>query len=319
VTDSARPILLIDAYNLFTRHFCANPTLNKNGQPIGGAVGFLRGLKKITDEVYPKKIYVIWEGGGSSRRRKIFPEYKQNRKPQRLNRFYSEIPDTIDNRNYQVALLISLLKNTPVCQVYVSDCEADDVIGYCAKYVFREDKCVIYSSDKDFYQLLSDKNTIYSPTSKKYIDVDDVVSRFHVHPENFCLVRSFCGDPSDGIPGIKGVGFKTMVKRFPEVTLPESLSVEEIITLSRQRSKETKVKAYTNIVQAASVGRRNWKLMYLDTINLSATQIQKIQSIVDTYQPSRNKITVMRELIKEGMHTFDVDGLFFSLNFAIQD
>jgi len=185
--------------------------------------------------------------------------------------------------------------------------------------VFREDKCVIYSSDKDFYQLLSDKNTIYSPTSKKYIDVDDVVSRFHVHPENFCLVRSFCGDPSDGIPGIKGVGFKTMVKRFPEVTLPESLSVEEIITLSRQRSKETKVKAYTNIVQAASVGRRNWKLMYLDTINLSATQIQKIQSIVDTYQPSRNKITVMRELIKEGMHTFDVDGLFFSLNFAIQD
>ena len=59
MNEQQRPILIIDAYNLFTRHFCANPTLNKNGQPIGGAIGFLRGLKKIVDEVYPKQIYII--------------------------------------------------------------------------------------------------------------------------------------------------------------------------------------------------------------------------------------------------------------------
>jgi DNA polymerase-1 len=313
-----RPILLIDAYNVFTRHFCANPTLNRHGEPIGGAVGFLNGLKNIVSEVFPKSVYVIWEGGGSSKRRKIFPDYKKNKRPQRLNRFYSEIPNTVNNRNGQVTFLIDLLKNTPICQVYVSDCEADDVIGYLAKYTFSDDKCVIYSSDKDFYQLVSDRVMIFSPTSKKYIQTADVIERFAIHPQNFCQARTFCGDASDGVPGIKGIGFKVLAKRFPELSLEEFVSVEDIIKLSKQRTPNSKVQAYKKIVESASVARRNWKLMYLDTMNLTATQIQKINGVVNTFVPSRNKIAMMRTLSVEGLHTFDIDSLFLSLNFALR-
>ena len=56
-------ILLIDAYNVFTRHFCANPTMDRHGEPIGGVVGFLNGLKNIVSEVFPSKVFVVWEGG----------------------------------------------------------------------------------------------------------------------------------------------------------------------------------------------------------------------------------------------------------------
>ncbi len=312
-------ILLIDAYNVFTRHFCANPTMDRHGEPIGGVVGFLNGLKNIVSEVFPTKVFIIWEGGGSAKRRAIFPDYKKNRKPQKLNRFYSEIPDTVSNRNGQVALLVNILKNTPVCQVYVSDCEADDVIGYMSKHMFLDKKCVIYSSDKDFFQLVSERVTIFSPTSKKYIETDDVIERFAISPINFCQARSFCGDVSDGIPGVKGIGFKVLSKRFPELLSEESVTVDDILKLSKERALSSKVLAYKRINESSDVVRRNWRLMQLGTTNLTATQIQKIRGAIDTFVPSCNKISMMRMLSKEGLHTFDVDALFLSLNFSLRD
>tara|TARA_B100000700_G_C15060544_1_gene865443 strand:- start:1468 stop:2421 length:954 start_codon:yes stop_codon:yes gene_type:complete len=315
---SSNTVLLIDAYNVFTRHFCANPTLDRHGEPIGGVVGFLNGLKNIVAEIFPEQVYIIWEGGGSARRRKIFPDYKKNRRPQRLNRFYAEIPDTVSNRNGQVAFLVNVLKHTPVCQIYVSDCEADDAIGYMSKTMFTDKKCVIYSSDKDYYQLISDRVEVFSPTSKKYIKVDDVLERFKIHPNNFCQARSFCGDTSDGVPGIKGVGFKVLVNQFPELTNPEFVSIEDILNSSKIRQAKSKAKIFKRIDEGEDIARRNWKLMHLGTANLAATQIQKIQGAINTFEPSRNKIAVMRMLSREGLHTFDVDALFLSLNFSIR-
>ena len=151
-----RPILIIDALNLFTRHYVVNPTMSTLGHHAGGTIGFLKAIRYLADKLLPIQIIVVWEGGGSPRRRAIFPEYKARRKPPKLNRFYGEdIPDSVENRDYQIALAIELLKNAPIMQVYVSDCEADDVIGYLAKYKLKDEECVIVSSDKDFYQLLS--------------------------------------------------------------------------------------------------------------------------------------------------------------------
>ncbi len=56
---SSGTVLLIDAYNVFTRHFCANPTMDRHGEPIGGVVGFLNGLKNIVAEMYKESGYHI--------------------------------------------------------------------------------------------------------------------------------------------------------------------------------------------------------------------------------------------------------------------
>ena len=76
--------------------------------------------------------------------------------------------------------------------------------------------------------------------------------------------------------------------------------------------------AYKRIVEASDTVRRNWRLMQLGTTNLTATQIQKIHGAIDTFAPSRNKVGMMRMLSKEGLHTFDVDALFLSLNFSVR-
>ena len=142
-----RPTLLVDGLNVFTRHFCSNPTLGANGQAVGGIVGFLNELGQKCEFLSPRRVIVVWEGGGSPRRRALFPEYKTKRKPQKLNRYYEgDIPDTVGNRNWQVATLVQIMKLLPVQQSYVTDCEADDVIAYVARYRLKEDPCVIMSS-----------------------------------------------------------------------------------------------------------------------------------------------------------------------------
>jgi hypothetical protein len=99
----------------------------------------------------------------------------------------------------------------------------------------------------------------------------------------------------------------------------ESVTVDDILKLSKERSLNSKVLAYKRINEASELVRRNWRLMQLGTTNLTATQIQKIYGAVNTFEPSCNKIGMMRMLSREGLHTFDVDSLFLSLNFSLRD
>ena len=315
MADTSRPILLVDAYNVFTRHYIANPSMSSHGHHIGGTAGFLKSLQFLTDNFLPSEIVVVWEGGGSSRRRTIFKDYKKGSKPQKLNRFYGDdIPNTLENRNYQISLIIEAIRHVPVNQVYVSDCEADDVIAYLAKYRFSKNRCVIISSDKDYYQLLSKRVIQWSPGQKDFVTSRDVVEKFGMIPENFCVARCFCGDGSDAIPGIKGAGFKTLLKRFPELAGPDFISVDEILRLSQERAPSSKIKLYNNINENPDVARRNWKLMYLGTNGMSGSQVQKIEGIIDTFQPVRDKIGLMRIFVREGFLLFDANSFYMTVN-----
>ena len=166
----SRPVLIIDGLNLFMRHFVVNPTISESGDHVGGIVGFLKALSHLSNRVLPSKIIIAWEGGGSPRRRAIDKNYKNGRRPKKLNRFYSgDIPDTVENRNSQLSQLISILRAVPVLQVYVQDCEADDIIGYIIKNKMGIERCVVVSSDRDLYQLLSKSVVQWSPGQKKFI------------------------------------------------------------------------------------------------------------------------------------------------------
>jgi len=309
-------VLVVDALNLFTRHYVAHPAVNGNGLHVGGVVGFLYAIVNLVEQYRPIKVIVIWESGGSPRRRAIYKEYKSKRRPEKLNRYYEDdLPDTVENRNYQISLIVELLKNTPIRQVYVADCEADDVIAYLSRYTFRKNRKMIVSSDRDYYQLLDEKTIIYSPTWKKFVTSKDVVSKFGILPDNFCLAKCVCGDISDNIGGVKGVGFKTLSKRFPELLMNENVKISDLIEESKKRIDQgSKLKIYTALMSSEDIIRRNWKLIYLDMGMLSASQIKKINDIVDTFKPERNKIQTIRILMRESIQTFNVDRMFLSLS-----
>jgi len=308
-----KPVLIIDGLNFFTRHFVVNPTMSQNGHHLGGFVGFLKGLRLLSERCSPEQIVVVWEGGGSSRRRAIFSDYKQGRRPQKLNRYYEDIPDTVGNRNRQVALLVEALRHVPVRQVYVTECEADDAIAYMTKYQYRKHKCIIVSSDKDLYQLIDNRVTQWSPGQKAYITSEKVREKFGVSVSNIVTARSFIGDPSDGLKGVPHAGFKSLSKRFPQLSEDQHVSVSDVISMAQELSETKKLKVLDSIIENSDVALRNWKLMYLDITNMSGQQIEKIKYTIDSFEARRNKIALMRMLMREGVNNFDVDSYYVAI------
>lgn len=313
------PLMVIDGLNLFFRHFAANPTMSDNGSHAGGIVGFLRSLQHLTSIVGPREIAVIWESGGSSRRRALFPQYKQGKRPHKLNRFYDdEIPDTVENLDDQVSLLISLLRFLPVRQVYVPDCEADDIIGYLVKNLVREGPIVVVSSDRDLHQLISPRVVQWTPGRKKFVNSRAIVEEYGIHPTNFCTARAFGGDPSDGIPGVHGAGFKVLSKRFPDLTTPEFVSVEDIVRKAQEAVVKSKLKLYDAIISDRDIAKRNWRLMYLDISNVSGHQVKALHDCWELPIPAMRKFDFVRAMTRFGIKKFDSDYLFADMKANIR-
>jgi 5'-3' exonuclease len=269
----------------------------------------------LCERFRPRKVYVVWESGGSPRRRALFPDYKANRRAAKLNRFYSDdIPQTVTGRDDQVKMIVSLLKRAPVVQIYVPDCEADDVIGYISRYHHKEDLKVILSPDHDYYQLISSGSMVWSPTWKKMVEELGVIEKYGVHPNNFALAKSVCGDQSDCIPGVEGVGFKTLAKKFPELSQAATITVPDLFDRARSRvAAGDKTKCIQHLLESEDLVARNWQLVYLDTANLSATQINQVEGIIEQAAPVKHKIDFIRAMISLGIQTLDADRFFNSM------
>lgn len=311
--NEQRPVLIIDAMNLTIRSYCAYPTMSSHGYQMGGCIGFLKTLRRIVSEQQPSAVYIAWEGGGSSRRRALYPEYKMNRRPDRLNRFYEDdIPDTDENKQHQIVQLLAMLKCVPVCQIYVPDCEGDDIIAYLCRGPLRSVQKIVVSSDKDMYQLLDDKTQVYSLHKKTYVTEGDVMVEFRVRSQNFALAKALCGDPSDNIPGIKGLGFKTVSKLYPFLGVEHDIILQDVIDYAAAHKDDSVI--HKRIVDQQDDVRRNWHLVYLGGGMLSATQQQSVDHVVNTFRPRVDRMGLVKLLVKEGIGDFDVESFFYAFN-----
>lgn len=309
-------VLFIDCYNNFLRTFSAFPSMTIHGQQSGGIVGFLKTIQGVCNDVKPTVIYAVWEGGGSRRRRNLYPDYKMQRRPQRLNRFYDfgDIPDTVENQQWQVLMLTKILSHLPIRQIYVEDIEADDAIAYLARYKHANDRKIFLSSDRDYYQLLDKKSLVYRPGRKKFVSYKDVLEEFGISVTNFALAKSVAGDDSDNIPGINGVGFKTLAKRIPILALDEDVTIDALLEAASEHSDKYAV--LKRICESESLIRRNWQLVYLDMSMMAASQIKSIDTLSEAINHPR-KIDLMRLLMKEGITEINVDNLLMSMITAV--
>lgn len=316
---SNRPIMLIDSMNLFIRNYMASPQMDINGNPIGGTIGYLKSLGSLIKKLAPSKVYIVWETGGSPRRLKLYPEYKQRSRPMKAaNRAYDDaIPDTKENEIAQKQLLIKLLQYLPVTQVHVENCEADDVIAYLSKSIFNDEEKLIVSSDKDFYQLLDGKTKIWNPGSKKFVKESDVIEEYKITPENFVVAKAFCGDSSDNIPGVERIGFKTLSKKI--VLNEGKVTAEDVLEEAKKHVAEDKkpLVMWQNIANSEDLVLRNIKLMNLDNKLLSVDQVQDINRIVRDFKPQYDKIKFWKTYLDLELDGLDVEKLCNCFHFLI--
>lgn len=310
---SDRPILICDAYNIFVRSWAAYPQLNANGEQMGGCIGFLKTLRRIVSEVQPSQVVIVWEGGGSARRRSLYAGYKLNRKPVKLNRFYGDdIPESEENKQHQLLTLLAMTKCIPACQVYVSDCEGDDTIAYLCRGPFRSISKVIVSSDKDLYQLLDDTTKLYSLHKKTFVTPIEVFEEFRVTAKNFAIAKSLCGDISDNVPGIRGLGFKTIAKLYPFLGTDADIVLQDIFDFSHTHLGESK--AYKRVLDDIEDVKRNWRLLFLDGSMLSAEQVKLVDHVLENFKPKIDKMGLMRLLIRGGISDFDIEGFYYTFH-----
>jgi len=313
-------IMIVDAYNQFVRGYIVDPSKNTNGQPIGGIRTFINILNKISREVSPDMIVVVWDGqGGSQTRRKINKNYKEGRKPLRVNWSTEEMTpqDTDNNRLWQQLRLVEYLNQTPVIQFMEPSVEADDVISYIkSSSMFEDWQKVIVSADKDFIQLLDDKTLLYRPVQKEILNKNMVVEKFGIHPRNFALARAIAGDPSDNLPGVPRVGLGTVAKRFSFLKNEKDYFIEDL--LEKCDSKENKkLKIYKNILESQSLIRENYAIMQLSSPSLSIQAKNRIDSVFENYTPQYNQTEIRKRMLKDGVLTVNMVSLEQGFNNAI--
>jgi DNA polymerase-1 len=280
-------ILVIDALNLFFRNFATINMVNPDGVHIGGLGGFLRSLGSLVRTIQPTGVYVIFDGIGSSTNRKnLMPEYKSNRGLTRITNWdtFEDLEEEDDAKVSQITRIIQYLKCLPVKMGMIDRAEADDMIAYLAKRLPEEynSSVVIVSSDKDYIQLVNKKVTLYRPVNKVFFDSEKVKEEFGIPVENFIIYKTLLGDQSDQIAGIKGVGPKTLLKRFPELT-SQKVTLEDIFKLSEQRLTENIT--YPRILQKEMELRNSYRLMDLGNPILDERQKEYIEGIILSEYP----------------------------------
>lgn len=270
-------VLLIDGLNTFLRAFSAIGWVNKDLLHVGGLTGFLRSLGYIIKLVRPTRVIVVFDGQGSStNKRYIYPEYKANRGLNRVTNWdsFESQQEESEAITTQLVRLIYYLKTLPVDLISIDKIEADDVIGYIAGQLDGE--ITIMSSDRDYLQLVSDKLTVYSPTKKKFYDKDLVLHEYKVTSKNFLMQKVLLGDSGDNVPGVKGLGEKTLIKEFPELGTNEDITLDQILEKSKLGTK----KILQSIVNYEFQLRINQKLMDLKNPNIPEEAIEEVNSVL---------------------------------------
>ena len=257
--------LLIDGSNILELSSCADHTLSNNGMDYGGIFQFLLQIKLLLQKGNFRYVYVMWDGINSGQMRyKLNSQYKSNRDKEYddddLSPYMQAVNEKIKNmQNYffkqkdpikmaerkkhkelfywQRDVIMECLEELFIRQCLCGYTEADDLIGYYVAHKKPNERIVIVSNDRDLTQLISDDVIVYVQSMKKFINTKNHTDIMGYNYQNVVLKKIICGDSSDNIKGIKGVGEKTLFENIPEFKT-RKVELEEVVDRVRKLNEE---------------------------------------------------------------------------------
>lgn len=295
-------VMIVDGLNLFIRCFGAVPTLNDNGEHVGGITGCLLSLGALIRNNKPTRVLVVFDGkGGSTRRKKMYKGYKEGRTGlTKVNRLvgYEDLEDQAESMKRNFNGLIKYLEFLPVDLCYIDYIEADDIMAYAARHIFKKEVLIV-SSDKDFLQLVDDRISVYLPTKKKMMHKDDVKELYGVPSKNLVYYRIFDGDKSDNIPGVKGIGPKTLINKL-DFLQSDGLTLD---TLLERVSLMDDEKLKNKILENTDTLKLNYDLMQLSEPIMGAAITSNVRDIIDSPINRLNSFEFKKEFMVDKLYT----------------
>lgn len=195
-------ILIIDFNNVLFTSYYGQKLINQHGYNVNAVKGFFTKLKNLKDIFDPDFIVFARDlSRVKTFRRKIFPDYKAQRKP-----MDPDIFSQMKMAQQIVALLgFSIISH----ELY----EADDIMGMISRFgEEHEMDSIIISSDRDMYQLITDHTFVMSPRNSDLIDKNYLQEHYQLTPDQWIELKILQGDRSDNIPGIPGIGEVTALQ-----------------------------------------------------------------------------------------------------------
>ena len=214
-------LMLLDSASLWYRAFYGMPDslLSPDGTPVNAIRGYLDMSARLITTYQPNRLVACIEGDWRpSWRVELFPDYKANRIDEEGE---EEEPDLLAP---QIPILMDILDAFGIAIVGVDDYEADDVM---ASFAERELGPIrIVTGDRDMFQVVDDSKDVKVVYLAKgisqhdLVDLDWIQKKYQIPGDRYALFAMFRGDPSDGLPGVKGIGEKgaaLICNLFPNV------------------------------------------------------------------------------------------------------
>ncbi|MEA3272650.1 MAG: 5'-3' exonuclease H3TH domain-containing protein [Patescibacteria group bacterium] len=228
--------VIIDGNAILHRAFHALPQLKtREGVVVNAVYGFASLIMKILREIEPEYIAVPFDRKEKTFRHQMYKEYKAKR-PKAPQELYDQIP-----------IIKDMLHVFKIKTYEKAGFEADDIIATLAK-TKTDTKNIILTGDKDTLQLVDDDTVVYALKGgvKDVIiyDEEKVKERYELSPDQLVDYKALRGDPSDNIPGVRGIGKKTateLLKKFGTVEQLYKELVKETLKTKDIREKTKKL------------------------------------------------------------------------------
>lgn len=259
-----KTLLLIDTNSFIHRFYHALPPLTTpKGEPIGSIYGLAQVLLKIFREIKPDYIAACYDRPEPTFRDELYKEYKAQR------------PAAANDLVFQIIKTRELFSKFGVKNVEIAGYEADDLIATLA-HQFKDEpeiKVVVFTGDQDALQIVEGDKVVVEflirgITETIVYNEKAVVEKYGLSPKQLPDYKGLVGDPSDNIPGIKGVGPKTAAPLIAEFGSLEGVFENMVII------PEKVVKKIRDGKDIAMLSKKLAALVYNAPVNLSLADLE---------------------------------------------
>ena len=200
--NTPKRLILVDGSSFLFRAYHAIPPLTSpKGVPTNAIHGVTNMLRKLINDYHSDYITVVFDAPGGTFRNELYAEYKAHRPP---------MPDDL---RVQIEPLHQIIRAMGLPLIIESGIEADDVMGVLAKQAERQGyEIIISTGDKDMAQMVNEHIILENTMSNTQLDIQGVIDKFGVKPDQIIDYLALVGDTVDNIPGVPNCGPKTAAK-----------------------------------------------------------------------------------------------------------
>ncbi len=252
-------LLLLDSASLWYRAFYGLPQsmVSPSGQPVNAIRGYLDSIARMAVTYQPDRIVACLDGDWRpSWRTDLIPEYKANRiEEESDDGSLSDAAEELEILEAQVPVIMEVLDAIGIPLIGIDDYEADDVIATLS--VREPGPTFIVTGDRDLFQLVDDKRKVKVAyiakgiSQHELVDLKWIKNKYEIPGDRYALFATFRGDPSDGLPGARGIGPKGAA------TLANSFAtIEEVIEAANKSNSKLSASLQKKILESSDYLRK---------------------------------------------------------------